>query len=312
MVDLNIDLPKGFLEEEIRWDYTVTKQMKEIWAIQLDLLNELLKVCNKHDIKIFASGGTMLGTVRHKGFIPWDDDIDMMMFRADYEKLCSIAKNEFEAPYFFQTEYTDPGSLRGHAQLRNSNTTAILKGECDLETNRPLYRFNQGIFIDIFPLDEVADDDKLIIRQQKKVQRMRRRMFKVANISNRYVNRKKSGVKGLIKKVLHYIVQKGEVAANVEQKIYAAFEKECQRYNDRTRKEISSLSLDVMNKQFYKDREDYQEIIMMPFEFMEIPVGKNYDHALRKRYGNYMEIVKAGSLHGGVIFDTDKSYIEYL
>ena len=119
MVDLNIVLPDGFLNEEVRCGYTVTKQMKEVWAVELDMLEKLLSVCKKHDIKIFASGGTMLGAVRHQGFIPWDDDIDMMMFRDDYEKLCKVAQEEFEYPYFFQTEYTDVGSLRGHAQLRN-------------------------------------------------------------------------------------------------------------------------------------------------------------------------------------------------
>ena len=150
MVDLNIVLPDGFLNEEVRCGYTVTKQMKEVWAVELDMLEKLLSVCKKHDIKIFASGGTMLGAVRHQGFIPWDDDIDMMMFRDDYEKLCKVAQEEFEYPYFFQTEYTDVGSLRGHAQLRNSATTGILAGERNQK-----YSFNQGIFLDIFPLDNI-------------------------------------------------------------------------------------------------------------------------------------------------------------
>ena len=147
MVDLNIKLPDDFLEEEIRCGYTVTRKMKKVWAVELDLLNELLRVCNKYNIKIFASGGTMLGAVRHKGFIPWDDDIDMGMLRKDYDKLCKIANKEFQYPYFFQTNYTDPGTLRGHAQLRNSNTTSFLQNEGSE------YSFNQGIFIDIFPMD---------------------------------------------------------------------------------------------------------------------------------------------------------------
>ena len=311
MVDLKLKLPEDFLQEETRWDYKITRQMKEVWAIELDLLSELLRVCNKHNIKIFASGGTMLGAVRHKGFIPWDDDIDMMMFRADYEKLCRVAKDEFTEPYFFQTEYTDSGSLRGHAQLRNSSTTAILKGECDQNTNIPYFHFNQGIFIDIFPLDNVVEDDNLILKQQKKVQKVRWWTYKISSIASRYEKGKTSGIKGWIKDVVYFILQGFRIGTRLEQKIYYKFEKECQKYNDRETNKISTLSLDVNNKQFYKDRKDYEEIIMMPFEFMEIPVGKNCDHALKKRYGNYKEIVKGGSLHSGVIFDTDKSYANY-
>ena len=107
MIELNINIPDSFLDEEERCGYIVSKQMKEVWAVELDLLAELLRVCKKHGIKVFASGGTMLGAIRHKGFIPWDDDIDMMMFRSDYDKLCAIAAEEFVEPYFFQTEYTD-------------------------------------------------------------------------------------------------------------------------------------------------------------------------------------------------------------
>ena len=88
MVSLNIKLPENFLDEEIRDDYVVSSQMKQVWAVELDLLNKILEVCKKYNIKIIASGGTLLGAVRHKGFIPWDDDIDLMMMRDQYDKLC--------------------------------------------------------------------------------------------------------------------------------------------------------------------------------------------------------------------------------
>ena len=147
MVKLNLEIPEGWLEPEEKWGFQVTRQRKEIWAVELDLLHELDRVCKKHGLTFFADSGTMLGAIRHKGFIPWDDDIDVAMMRDEYEQLCKIAGEEFSYPYFFQTEYTDHGTLRGHAQLRNSMTTAVLKDE-----NHTQYPFNQGIFIDIFPL----------------------------------------------------------------------------------------------------------------------------------------------------------------
>ena len=76
---IKLQLPKGFLDAEKRCGYQVTADMKKVWAVELDLLYEFQRVANKHNIKYIANGGTMLGAVRHKGFIPWDDDIDIMM-----------------------------------------------------------------------------------------------------------------------------------------------------------------------------------------------------------------------------------------
>uniref|UniRef100_UPI0027346B1B LicD family protein n=1 Tax=uncultured Duncaniella sp. TaxID=2768039 RepID=UPI0027346B1B len=75
------------LSEEIRNGYTVSTLSKRVWQIQLDMLGVLLKVCKKYNLKIWAEGGTLIGAIRHKGFIPWDDDIDISISRPDYEKL---------------------------------------------------------------------------------------------------------------------------------------------------------------------------------------------------------------------------------
>ncbi len=126
---IQIELPNSFLEEEERNGFLVNQEMKEIWAIELDLFVELNRVCDKYDLKLLGDAGTILGAARHAGFIPWDDDMDFSMSRGDYTKLCEVAEREFRYPYFWQTEETDPGSCRGHGQLRNSETTAILKAE---------------------------------------------------------------------------------------------------------------------------------------------------------------------------------------
>lgn len=306
MVKLNIELPEGFLEEEEREGYTVTSEMKKVWAVELDLLAKLLEVCKKHDIKIFASGGTMLGAVRHKGFIPWDDDIDMMMFREDYEKLCEIAPEEFKHPYFFQTDYTDPGSMRRHAQLRNSETTAILKGEMGK------YSFNQGIFLDIFPLDNVIDDEELYEKQRATAFGYLEESRKWAKYTSRY-GAKWENPKGHTKeKIVHYLFCWLIKKMKLQHKWYKKFEIECQRYNDRPTKLVSTLSFFFNKREHWKYREDYEELVDMPFEFMTIPVGKNYDHGLWARYGDYKTIVKGSSCHGGVFFDVENSYKKYV
>ena len=91
------------LNDEVRRDYFISAQMKKVWAIQIMMVQKLLEVCNRHNLKIWAEGGTLLGTIREHGYIPWDNDIDLKMFRNDYDKLLSIASQEFKSPFFFQS-----------------------------------------------------------------------------------------------------------------------------------------------------------------------------------------------------------------
>ena len=127
MIQLKINVPDHFYDEEVRCGYHVSSKMKKAWAVMIDLLVEFDRVCKKNGIKYFASGGTMLGAIRHKGFIPWDDDIDVMMFREDYDKLLEVGPREFQHPYFFQNKLTDPCCVDIFSKLRNSETTALLK-----------------------------------------------------------------------------------------------------------------------------------------------------------------------------------------
>ena len=169
--------------------------LQEIQQVSLDILKDVHAFCEKHKIRYSLAYGTLIGAIRHQGFIPWDDDIDLMMFRSEYDKLCEVATKEFEKPYFFQTEYTDHGSLRGHAQLRNSMTTGILKSELPWR-----YPFNQGIFMDIFPLDNVIPDQGLFEKQAKEALRFRKRYQRLAKLSVRYSDLPGNGPKAVLKR----------------------------------------------------------------------------------------------------------------
>lgn len=302
MVELNLDIPESFLQEEVRCGYTISKQMKEVWAVELDLLNELTRVCKKYDLKIYACAGTLLGAIRHQGIIPWDDDIDVAIFREDYMKLCEVAAKEFKTPYFFQTEYTDPGSLRGHAQLRNSQTTAILESERGKRT------FNQGIFIDIFPLDAVSDDLEERRIQAKQIDAAWKKCARAARLSIRY-ERMGNSPKELAKAVIHGLF--GSQMEKRTRKYYQKHEELCQRYNDRDTEIVSILSYCTV-VEGYRLRSGYRETKEVPFEFITIPVGIGYDELLTNMYGDYMKMVQAPNCHGEVLFDTDRAYDTYL
>lgn len=151
------------LEDEVIDGYLVPASMKKVWAVQLDLLKQFMSVCEKYGLRYFLSDGNLLGAVRHKGYIPWDDDIDVCMPRPDYNKLMRLGNSVFGYPYFFQSAYTDPDYVRPHAQLRNSNTTGALENEFYTT------KINQGIFLDVFPLDGLPSEPALVRKQKNKV-----------------------------------------------------------------------------------------------------------------------------------------------
>ncbi len=302
MVPLKIKLPDVFLREETRWGYTIKKQMKEVWAVQLDLLSELDRVCCKYDIRYIASGGTMLGAVRHNGYIPWDDDLDLMLPREDYKRLCEVAPKEFKEPYFLQTEYTDHGFMRGFARLRNSDTTGIQKFEYDKR-----FRFNQGIFIDIFPMDEIVSNPQKFEKQGKKVKRFYKMACILSEMTDRFPPNKRPCWKRVYKTIGHYLLGNIINRLRLQDFYLRKFEKECSRYNGTSQTKWSLLSFQFDNRRhdlsFNKN-----DILFVDFEFTKIPIPGKYDEHLKNKYGDYMQPRQIPNYHGDVIFNTCQSY----
>lgn len=117
---------------------------------ELDILIRFDKVCKKHNLKYSLAAGTLLGAVRHRGFIPWDDDIDVLMPRKEFDRFCDIFKEEFDETYFLQTFLTDAQYLNSFAKIINLNIPAHIAETESLDIKK-------GICIDIFPIDKVAE-----------------------------------------------------------------------------------------------------------------------------------------------------------
>lgn len=302
MVDLNIDIPEGFLKEEVRCGHTVTAQMKEIWAVELDLLAEFQRVCEKYNLKYYASGGTLLGAIRHKGFIPWDDDLDVEMFRDDYKKLCEIGPKEFKKPYIFQNEYTESGSLRGFSKLRNSQTTAMYEHE-----KRDCFKgYDKGIFIDIFPLDSILDNPA---EQQKKKRRADKWCKAYLSCIDIYFHRQhnrysKTGkTKEFLRPLLYYPCKWSKTW------LHKKYEKACSFGNKKETKMVAIYCIFIQRTIHHQN--DFGEPLLTNFEFMKIHIPNNSEHILYEGFGNWHEFVKGGSLHGdgAISFNTNKPYI---
>jgi len=125
--------------------------LRRLQLILLDMLIEVDRICRKHNIKYKIIAGTMLGAVRHGGFIPWDDDVDVSMLREDYIRFRYVCKTELnDSKYFFQDDTTDPEYRWGYARIRKLNSEFVREGQEHL-------KMKTGIFIDIFPLDNIPD-----------------------------------------------------------------------------------------------------------------------------------------------------------
>lgn len=126
------------------------EQFRKMQLIELDMLVELDRVCRENGIKYRITGGTLLGAVRHKGFIPWDDDADVNMLREDYEKFKKIAYKLNPDICYFQDHDTDPEYRWGYGKIRRTGTKYVRVGQEHLKCKT-------GIFIDVFPLDNVPN-----------------------------------------------------------------------------------------------------------------------------------------------------------
>ena len=122
----------------------------ELHEVLLSAMKDIDKICRENNLRYFLHAGTLLGAMNHKGFIPWDDDVDISMFREDYEKFLSIVHEQMGDRYFVQTYKTDPEYPNNRAVLRVLGTEVIHFHEDDTSSRKE-------IAVDIVPLDSVPD-----------------------------------------------------------------------------------------------------------------------------------------------------------
>ena len=273
----------------------IMAELKDIWAVELDLLRVFLQYCERHGLRCWVEGGTLLGAVRHKGFIPWDDDVDLAMPREDYDRMCRIGNEGLEEPYFLQTAYSDTDYHRGHAQFRRSDTAAIRPSDC-------YQPFNQGIFIDIFPLDAAPDDRALVHEHRKRCLKI----LKLLKAKNTHCI-----TSGRLTLIFRKLKARWMVKKMGWTTIYEKAEEEMRALARMPHTKVGELT--SLGEDKLWDKSIFAETVMLPFENLMVPAPKGWDAFLRVSFGDdYMTPIQAPSMHGEVVFDTERSYKEVL
>ena len=305
---IKIEFDDAFFEGEWRSDHFVTPTIKKVWAVEIDLLDQFIKFCEHYQITYYAAFGTILGAVRHRGFIPWDDDIDVVVPRKDYEKIEKYAPKYFKEPYFFQTERTDPGFSRYFARLRNSSTTAIAAG--DMYSH---LKTNQGIWIDIFPMDNIPDDSAERQRWIKSLNKLHRGMRNFSRMTLRY--NIESGNETLAKKlrfVAGPIIKPIWEIGHFKNPYYEKYERLSKKYLNEDTKMAGVPWFTQFKERAYWDKTLFGKGKSAAFENIHITVPEEDVAMLEHIYGDWKKPVKGAAIHRATLFDPENSYKIYV
>ena len=270
--------------------------LNKIHEKQLDLLEKFDELCNKLNLKYSISSGTLLGAVRHKGFIPWDDDVDVVMPREDYEILIKEANKNLPEGYFLQHFTTDKYAVNMFAKIRNSNTTWIT----DADTLKKEH--NMGFGMDVFPVDKIADRD-----QQKKLRKKNKKYIALRRSYN-WNTQHSSLFKKIVSKFILFPIARvvGLYMVNKnEDKLHRKFSKGDYTYAD--------SFMGNCNK--FMPYSIFEEYTTIEFEGKQFRCVKEYEQYLIAMYGDdYMQLppVEKRHTHLAKVIDCEKPYIKYI
>ncbi len=243
--------------------YICGVSLDDIHAVQLELLDEVDRICKENDIKYFLSGGTMLGAIRHKGFIPWDDDIDLWMTRKNFKKFKKVCQTKLGDKYFLQDYFTDINYPLSILKVEKKGTRFVEGVFAHLPMEKCVY-------IDIFPLDNIWNPVyKLQTAFLIKLQSIRD--FKLRGVGN---------------------------TSRLKRIVYSAVPlKLCRFLTEFTIRFFNIFPTELKNQLSHRGRywpkftkSDVEDLVDMEFEGKMYPVPKNYDKLLKDCYGDYMKL----------------------
>ena len=284
----------------------MNNDLKELQRVELSLLEKLKEICKKYKLTYYAGCGTLLGAIRHKGFIPWDDDMDLFLPWPDYQKLVEVAPSECQYPFFFQSIYTETDAMANACRLRRSDTTGFTKWEH--ENVGPTY--NRGIFIDIFPLFHVPDSAEDRALQKEKVMYA----WRCIHGHDAYFQKQRGGFvnEQYVSYIPEYEALCNERGVAIEEDIVWLKEEYLNAcvWDGRT-KEVGTTSSRCHKPTLMWNTEWFDNTVEMPFEDTTIICPAQYERILEKSYGDWRTPVMGGADHEMVAMDTNTPWIDF-
>ncbi|MBR5969134.1 MAG: LicD family protein [Lachnospiraceae bacterium] len=269
-----LSFPPSFFEDEVREGFFVSGLMKRFWAGQLAVLSEVAKVCRRHDIPWFLDSGTLLGAVRHRGYIPWDDDLDIVMLRHDLNRFLSVAEQELPPDFHVARIETLPSFDNMHLRVTND-----AKINWDMENLTRFFDCPFHVGIDLFALDGLYADET------KEKERKERR-FKVHNLCHYMI---RNGKDSAPEELLREIEEENRITLPRDEGLYLALRLLQKRiYSECPSEDAERLELFFnIDSHYEAEKAWFDDVTYLPFEHLTLPVPAGFHNYLCAIYGEY-------------------------
>ncbi len=280
-----------FYEDEVIEGFYVPSMLKLAWGAQMDVLNETDIICRRHNIPYFADWGTLLAAIRHSGYIPWDDDVDISMRRADYERFIQYAADELPDGFKVMTYSNHPGHHFFVARIVGKPRICF-----EEEHLKRFHAFPYIAGIDLFVLDNVCRDRNRERLKSKKAEY-------VITVADNIADGDKSGreAEELLKQCERYTGRRIDRRLKGEELRIRMYELAAELFasipDEKSDALVQMMPYGMYGNERYIPKEYYRETVRLPYMDTTISVPLCYDAVMRQKFGNYMVIRKAGAGH---------------
>lgn len=284
-----MEFPREFFLDEVREGFFIPAMMKRAWAAELEILVEIDRICEKYKLRYFIDYGNLLGAIRHKGFIPWDDDIDIMMMRKDYEIFAEVANAELPKELVFRSPEDDSGNYELFSSVQHRamliSTDAIGK----------YHNYLYGAGVDIFPYDYLAKDPN----KEKQREDILKSLCILASFPSIEGENHAVLLEEAKKVKKHYGIDLSH-SSDYRKTVLNLLNDCFTEFNQESGTKIAYLLDLVLYKEQGKgifEEQWYSEQSYLDFEFLALPVPKDYRKVISEKYNHYEQIKKAGGAH---------------